>query len=827
MSRLSLFQKYFSFTDDGLRGIISTLVAFVSTGIFIRIYEIILVTNNFVLPDGTLYQYVLTLPSDLFLYSYWSVILFLVWILLFKIVPHFTIAFLNTLIVLFFVSYIGLIQYYGEVLVLLGVDFWAYNFGEITDTVNTSVSFGLIQIIPYILFPLLFLGMNRLFNRMKYSRKSIWIILSLTGLFGLVSLITHPESEDFEKEVFYSISVNKASYFYRNSATYFFSSAGSNTYRGQEYPLLRTSNTPDVLGRFFNKSENPPNFVFVIVESLGGTLMPPHASYGGFTPFMDSLAKKGLYWTHFLATSGRSFNAQPVMFGSLPYGRSGFMDLGAQMPEHHSLISILNNNGYQTNYFGGYNTNFDNLNQFLDRQRIDLVVNESRFPDSYEKMDMIEGNFTWGYADHDLYDFAFTFLDDFSNTKPRLDIFFTLNFHEPFIIPNAEAYNQKFNQILNTLELPQTKKDEYQNYKDLFSALLYTDDSIRGLINRYKNRADFERTIFIITGDHRMVPIPHRDRIARYYVPFMIYSPMLRESREIKGVSSHLDVTPSLLGYLAANYEDRISIPEYVHWMGDTLSTSKSFAANKEVPFMRTKNQIVDYLSGTHFLSDDRLYTLYEGMLVGEYENETIKQGLQEKLNAFKSMNTYVTENNKLLRLTEEQKTQYLQIKNDTKFLQREGLLNYSETKLFEIARDSAIQNNYEYAQIILRNLLRKVPDFHDARLLYGRTFAWNGNYTQALPVFEETLKRAPEYSDVYVALADLYYWQSMHLQSLKYINEGLERNPDFIPLIYRKARTHYLLKEHQNAREWTERGLQLDPDNVNLNELKLQLNSN
>lgn len=825
-SVLKSITSFFSISDEKLSALIPVLVAFTLTGLLLRVYEILLITQAFVLPTGVLPIYPKALASDLFLFSFWSILLALGWFLIQKIIPRYTLGILKSLIILFFLFYIGILQYFGEVLVPLGVDFWAYNFGEISDTINTSASFDILSLLPFFLFPIIFWGLHWSIHRINLSPATSSRIFAVIGILGLISFFFTPKKQDYEKEVFYALSVNKASYFFGESANFLLSNFTSEDYSGQEYPLMKTEDTPDVLGPYFKSSDRPPNFVFIIVESLGGTLVPPNASYGGFTPFLDSLASQSLYWTHFLATSGRSFNAQPSIFGSLPYGNSGFMDLGYQMPEHHSLISILNNNGYQTNYFGGYNTNFDNLNQFLERQNIDLLVNESRFPPTYEKMDMIEGNFTWGYSDHDLYDFAFTFLDDFPPSQPRLDIFFTLNFHEPFIIPNKAYYEELFQSMLGEMDLSQEKKAEYRNYTDLFSALLYTDDSIRGLMNLYKQRADYENTIFVITGDHRMVPIPHRDRIARYYVPFMIYSPLLKTSREIKGVSSHLDVTPSLLGYLTANFPNQISVPEQVHWLGDTLSTSSEFTAEKELAFMRTKNQIPDYLSGDYYLSDSQLFKLYEGMLIGEIEQEEKRNELQDKLNEFQRMNQYVTQQNKLLKLSDDQKLKYDQISSDTEFLRENGLMQYDANKLFEIARDSAFHNNFEYARILLRHVVRVTPDFHDARILLGRTYAWSGDYSSALPIFEETLKRAPNYQEVYVAIADLFYWQELHHQSMKYIDEGLEVHPDSVPLIFRKARTYYLLKQNQKTSEWIEKGLNIEPSNTNLNELKLQLAS-
>ncbi|MFP8487741.1 sulfatase-like hydrolase/transferase [Gracilimonas sp. Q87] len=819
--------NYLPFSEHEFKNVIATMITFLLLGLLIRVYEVVLVSQNFTLPEGSFMIYLKALVPDLFLFSFWAVVLILFWALLTKVIPNYASKNIKALIVLFIIIYITLIQYFGEVLVLLGADFWAYEFTEISDTVSTSVSFGFNEIAPLIFFPLMFIYGTKSLRKLQLSDFFQNMFLIVIAICGLLSFLTYPSKDDHELELTYALSVNKASYFFGETASHLLSKLTNEEYTGAEYPFMKEPDTEDVLGPLLNKPDNPPNFVFIIVEGLGGTVVNPNASYGGFTPFLDSLSSESLYWTHFLATSGRSFNAQPSIFGSLPYGNSGFMDLGYRMPEHHSLISILDDSGYQTSYFGGYDTTFDNLDLFLERQGIDLLVNSSRFPDTYQRMDEIEGGFSWGYSDHDLYDFAFTFLDDFSNNEPRLDIFFSLNFHEPFIIPNTDRFDRLYEQRLQRLKLSEEDMQTYRDHPELFKALLYTDDSIRQLIEGYKQRQDFDNTIFIITGDHRMVPIPHRDRIDRYYVPFMIYSPLLKESKQFKGVSSHLDVAPTLTAYLSANFENEINIPDQVHWLGSELSTSEEFVSNKKIPFMRTKNNMADYLSGEYFVSDNRLYKLFEGMLLGEINDPNLKDRIYQEFEAFKRTNRYVTTENKLIELNETQEREFLQLNNEIQFLRDKNLTELNNSELFYIARDSAFNSNYEYAQILLRHVLRRSPNFHDARLLHGRTMAWSGDYDNAISQFKEVMKRAPDYQDTYSALSDVFYWQGMQEKSLEHAEIGLAIDNTYLPLIYRKARSFYMLGRKDSAKFWINKGLNLDPDNTNLRDLQVQLSEN
>ena len=105
--------------------------------------------------------------------------------------------------------------------------------------------------------------------------------------------------------------------------------------------------------------EEKPNIVFIIVESLGGEFAGNGNQWSGFTPFLDSIIEKSLYWKNGLSLSGRTFGIMPSLLGSLPPGRQGFMSEGPVYPDHLTLISILKDQGYHTSHFSGFDTYFD------------------------------------------------------------------------------------------------------------------------------------------------------------------------------------------------------------------------------------------------------------------------------------------------------------------------------------------------------------------------------------------------------------------------------------------------------------------------------------
>ena len=85
-----------------------------------------------------------------------------------------------------------------------------------------------------------------------------------------------------------------------------------------------------------HKSEKVPNLVFLVMEGFGHAYTSPKGYIGNFTPYLDSLSSKGLYWENSLSSAGRTFGALPSLTGSLPFGKNGFLEI-----EKHLRISIF------------------------------------------------------------------------------------------------------------------------------------------------------------------------------------------------------------------------------------------------------------------------------------------------------------------------------------------------------------------------------------------------------------------------------------------------------------------------------------------------------
>lgn len=342
-----------------------------------------------------------------------------------------------------------------------------------------------------------------------------------------------------------------------------------------EFPFLHTDNSLNTLAAFFNLKDEKPNFVFVVVEGLGRELSGPNSAVPSATPFLDSLAEHSLYWTNCLSTSMRTIQALPSIFGALPMGKTGFMNLRDNAPDYHSLLKILHQNGYRSSFFYGGWSCFDDMCYFVRQNQVDLTLDEHLY-------DSVPERNNWGLYDGYMFNEALKAID-FNNNTPRIDAYLTLTTHDPFEFPDDERYITRYRKMLS-----ETGIDVSNSMTRAYASYLYLDDCLRQLINGYRQKPGFENTIFVITGDHCFNTSGEPFEV--HHVPLIIWSPMLKSEQQMDTVASHRDITPSILALLKDKYG--ISVPENVAWINQGLDTAQQFRCNTFSPLLDLSRSI-------------------------------------------------------------------------------------------------------------------------------------------------------------------------------------------------------------------------------------------
>ncbi len=621
-------------------------------------------------PGALLTTVVAAFLADVIYFLQTSCLLFIVYLLLTFLSVKLARVVCITLCLFLILIQVGLTVYFGKTSVLLGADLYSYSAEEISQTVGAAggLSIGLLAVLVGVI------GLVILIFKLvpKRIQSGAGWSYGLAGLGALALLFNVGEGSAMpvlETEYANNLVINKPAYLARATLTRFSGKTDdsvdiyADAYIGDygetagtvditsvkylaenQYPFLHKDETPDVLGPFFSTASTPPNVVILLVEGLGRAFTGPDAYLGSFTPFVDSLAQQSLYWENFLSEGGRTFAVLPSILGSLPFGQQGFADLGTQMPDHLSLPGILKKNGYASAFYYGGNAQFDNMSAFLRKEGVARIVDEPTFGAGYQKMPGVNG-FTWGYGDKELFR-HYLAVNSPTDMQPKLQVLLTVSTHDPFRINEQDRYLQKAAQRFAALNLTADQQQDRRNYNYQFASILYTDDALRAFFAAYRKRPDFDRTIFLITGDHRMPEIPMTTKLDRYHVPLIIYSPLLKRRATFRSISTHFDIAPTLLAFLKNNYN--LKTPPVISWLGTGIDTTRQFQNVHAYPLKMTKAEMTDFVMGPYMLNQNTLYQINNNMNLESINEPSQLSRLKATFDQFKRKNDRF-QNSKLL----------------------------------------------------------------------------------------------------------------------------------------------------------------------------------
>lgn len=556
----------------------------------------------------------------------------------------------------------ALLQYQHVAGVPLGADLLAYSWSEIVTTVVAAGSMGA-SAVPWTWGAGVIVGLAaviavlRRTARRDHAWPKAWPRGLAVGLWGVSALAVANVSSSSQVGI---VSSLKASWIQQSKLSYFLgdvlakalNTEPQGTVVGQvfaDYPFARYEKTPDTLGPLLQlKDDAPPHLVFVIVEGLGRDFSGPGARLGSFTPFLDELAQRSLYWENFLAPQGRTFAVLHSVFGSLPFGAHGSRPVA-----HDSLLSVLKTRGYAMRYFTGTNLEFDQQGAYLAHEGVSEQFSERDFGKPERRLS------EWGYSDEDVLEVAGAELQK-PASSPTVTIVQTMTMHTPFKFPGLEAYRPHVEARLNALGLPAKVREEILSQRDIYASILYTDEMLRRFLDALARSPRGANTVVVITGDHRMPDIPMDTRLERFHVPLIVASPLVRAPLRVKAVSSHFDIAPSLLALLSNKYE--WPTPRVVSWMGQGLDVSTEFRNVHALPLQQTKTELSDYVSGLNYLGQGRLYALSDGLHQAPVDRPEDLNRLSADFEAFKAGKAWLAKADRLTPLkTASQTTTYVE----------------------------------------------------------------------------------------------------------------------------------------------------------------------
>ncbi len=447
---------------------------------------------------------------------------------------------------------------------------------------------------------------------------------------------------------------SKTSYFIHKSSAYWFNKDTTNievhpidfaqlnkdfysnsTSENQLYPIFQKLPEESSLAPFFKSSAKKPNIVFVIVESLSSDFVGENAlKTGNLMPFLDSLSTESIYFPNVFATAERTHNVLPATLCSLPNSVDGTVFQQIEYPNHWSLMSLLRKD-YFSRFYCGVRMEFINMQGFMRYHKTNLMSEKWSVEN---RKDSAKINSSWGFPDECIY--RQSEQDEYliPKNKAQLDVFLTISSHDPFKYANQKKWIRKATKCLRKVKNKALRKALIAN-SDAMGAYMYTDASLKAFFEKWKQKPEFQNTIFVITGDHGTERCPI-NVLSPYKVPLLIYSPLLLKPKTSRALATHLDIPISLLNLLRTKYGQ--SLPDKIPYIGKELEFSSNYQRNRSLVFSSTQWRSDNCFSKGFALIDGQLYDCRKSLDPIKKKNAKELYYLKKQTELYQKFSRYV-----------------------------------------------------------------------------------------------------------------------------------------------------------------------------------------
>ena len=274
------------------------------------------------------------------------------------------------------------------------------------------------------------------------------------------------------------------------------------------------------------KRDKPLNLVIILQESLGAGFV---ASLGGkpVTPNLELLKEEGIWFEQLYATGTRSVRGiEAVVTGFQPTPADSTVKLSLSQKNFFSLASLLEKQGYITEFIYGGESHFDNMRSFFMGNGFQQIVDQK----DYKNPVFVA---SWGASDEDLLNKTHEqLLAHHASGKSFFTLAFSSSNHAPFEFPDGR------------IELYEQPKATDNN------AVKYADYAIGEFIKKAKASPYWKDTVFLIVADHdirvrgeTLVPIEH------FHIPGLILGADIKPQR-ITSMASQIDLPVTVLSLM-------------------------------------------------------------------------------------------------------------------------------------------------------------------------------------------------------------------------------------------------------------------------------------
>jgi sulfatase-like protein len=273
------------------------------------------------------------------------------------------------------------------------------------------------------------------------------------------------------------------------------------------------------------------NVVLFILESFDRSYVLPGDPRKAYTPFLDSLIRKSLFFPHAFS-NGFSSNQGivAILAGLPPFTDEPFFYSPYANTPLRSIGNILRAKGYNTNFLMGAGRDHFGFGKFARMAGLDHGYWREDFNDDR----FYDGN--WGIFDEPFLQYGAHILE--KKPTPFFATFYTISAHPPYTLPPGSR---------SRFTLPGQTPAQ--------CVISYTDYALQQFFATARKMPWFRNTLFVFCSDHFLSSDEGRtpfSYVASCTIPIIIYDPTRDTGEWRPAVAGQVDIAPTvleLLGY--------------------------------------------------------------------------------------------------------------------------------------------------------------------------------------------------------------------------------------------------------------------------------------
>jgi phosphoglycerol transferase MdoB-like AlkP superfamily enzyme len=315
---------------------------------------------------------------------------------------------------------------------------------------------------------------------------------------------------------------------------------------------------------------NKTNVVIIMLESFGNEWVGASGAKVSYTPFLDSLAQKSLYFINGISNGKKSIEAVPSIISSLPSLLDNpYISSQYSTNKLNSLPEILKKAGYETAFFHGATNG---------SMRFDAFAAQSGFSNYFGRTEYNNDEHfdnTWGILDEYFNPWSARKMSELK--KPFFATLFTLSSHHPYFIPKHLRGKLK------------------KGPQEICQSINYGDYSLRKFFAEAKKQAWYKNTLFVLCADHTSSTNSevYNQRTEMYKIPILFFDPNGKlEAKKEKRIFQHIDIMPTVL--------DLLNIKTAYYSFGNSYFSSNS-------------GEAITYIEGTYHYFKEKYMITFSG----------------------------------------------------------------------------------------------------------------------------------------------------------------------------------------------------------------------